>query len=254
MQSGPLAGTLFGLVLVACGHTNLTGSPRSMNDGGATQDATTTRTMPDVSDASLPDVSVPSAVEDWDACAIADAGAMAPDGAYGSPGWTCTIPAQAHSIPSCQVVPNEGPGSPSCAPTEYGLFCSEEPDASSLGCNLRFIEQAPTHAWAYCCACEGTDAGTGCVNVDLSTYDRSCNKDSDCVEITSGRMCPGGCSCGGTAINADGLCRYHQTVAPLASSGVVCNCPADFGACCRAGRCVDDFCCLNPCSDAGTGD
>jgi hypothetical protein len=231
--------------------------------------------MPSTQDASLPDASVPNfggvahgridapSVPDFGGvardCGIADAGLA--DGAYGTPGWTCTVPAQAHSVGTCQVVLNQG-WAPLCRPTEYGLSCSEELDASlseeldaSLGCRLDFFtEQAPTREVVYCCSCEGTDAATGCVNVDLSTYDRSCNKDSDCVEITSGMMCPGGCSCGGSAINVDGLCRYDQTVAPLASSGGVCNCPADFGACCRAGRCVDDFCCLNACPDAGSGD
>jgi hypothetical protein len=89
--------------------------------------------------------------------------------------------------------------------------------------------------------------------IRASDYDQSCAMDSDCVEVTEGNSCVvGGCGCGGVAINRCALPRYQ---ADLEASGVqfveTCNCPADFGACCRGGRCVDNFCCLNACPDAG---
>jgi hypothetical protein len=89
--------------------------------------------------------------------------------------------------------------------------------------------QAIPRSWVYCCPCEGTDAATGCVNVDPSTYDRSCTKDSDCIAISSGMWCPGACACcgGNAAINVAGQACYQQTVAAVQSSlNYTCNCPA----------------------------
>ncbi len=199
-----------------------------MNDAGEATDSTSMRTTPAAPDASPFDASVPDAAEPWDGCVIADAGGVAQDGAYGSPGWSCTIPDEARSTPSCQIVANQYQG---CGSIQYALSCAEEIDASSLGCRLASIEQAPTHAWGYCCYCEGADAGTGCVNVDPSTYDRSCTKDSDCMFIWSGSLCPGGCQyiCGGgnTAINVDSRACYEQALAPMAAASldIVCHCP-----------------------------
>jgi len=245
MRSGPLASTLFGLALVACGRANLVPSAGSTNDAGNAPDAT--------SMSSVLDASVPKATEVRDADDITDAGDTFQDDAYAPPPG-CTVPATAHSIATCQLVPNQGPGSPSCnRPTEYGLFCSEALDASSVGCALSFIEEAPRRGWAYCCFCEGTDAATGCVNVDLSTYDRSCSKGSDCMVIQSGMRCPGDCDCcgGNAAINVDGQARYEQTTAPLSSQWIlarglpasVCNCPSCAGS--PGPFCVHGLCSLN---------
>ena len=74
----------------------------------------------------------------------------------------------------------------------------------------------------------GTDAsaeagdGAACVNVVLSSYDQSCNVDSDCVEITSGTVCNGSCECGGSVINVDGQARYQSQVAGLTSGDCPC--------------------------------
>jgi hypothetical protein len=52
------------------------------------------------------------------------------------------------------------------------------------------------------------------VNVDLSTYDRSCGTDSDCVGVFGGKLCAGQCACfADDAINVDGLSRYQQATA-----------------------------------------
>lgn len=110
-------------------------------------------------------------------------------------------------------------------------------------------------------ACSG-DVGVrsfdaACPIIRASDYDQSCATDSDCVEVGEGNTCVEGCglSCGGRAINRCALERYLLDLAVAGfNPDPRCNCPADFGACCRAGRCVDDFCCMNPCPDAGSGD
>jgi len=95
------------------------------------------------------------------------------------------------------------------------------------------------------------DAAATCVDIDVTTYDQSCTQSSDCLEITAGMFCTGGCSCGGSLINVDGQARYNQAI-----SGIVpgaCSCPA-WGA----PTCVQDKCvfCLGPnpapgCPDGG---
>ncbi len=243
VRSTPLAGVLSGLVLVACSRTNLVESPGRTDDAGNAPDATSARAMPSVRDASAAD-----AAEAWDGCVIVDAGDVGQDGAYGSPGWTCTIPAQAPTSTICQVMSNQYGG---CAPTQYYLSCSEEFDASSLGCTYGGFgtsvigDAAPVRSYSYCCFCEGTDAATGCVNVDVSTYDRSCTKDSDCMYIGAGTWCPGDCGCCGwnAAVNGNGQTCYEQTLAQVALN-YDCNCPLspcasfDDGPVCLRGICT----------------
>jgi hypothetical protein len=96
------------------------------------------------------------------------------------------------------------------------------------------------------------DAGTGCVDIDLSTYDTSCKQDSDCVNVTAGTICTGSCQCGGAAINTDGLGRYDTAVSGLGN--VDCPCVFPGVARCVANQCT--ICGLGPgqpvgCSDGG---
>jgi hypothetical protein len=73
----------------------------------------------------------------------------------------------------------------------------------------------------------GSGDGAACVNVELSSYDQSCNVDSDCVEITSGTICNGSCECGGSVINIDGQARYQSQVAGITASGCPCAYPGN---------------------------
>ena len=232
MQTGPVACALFGLVLVACARSDVATSSGTTSDASGAPDSTSTRTTPAVPGVSLLDGSVPAA-QPWDGCVIADAGGLAQDGAYGSPGWTCTIPAQARTSTTCQIMSNQYGG---CRPTQYYLSCFEKLDASSLGCTYGgggiygSGDAPPVTTYGYCCFCEGTEAATGCVNVDVSSYDRSCTKDSDCTIIEPGMWCPGDCACGGcggSAVNKDSQACYERTIAPLLPSlDDNCNCPA----------------------------
>lgn len=92
----------------------------------------------------------------------------------------------------------------------------------------------------------GTSDGGACVNVDLSSYDTSCNQASDCTAISTGQICTGGCACDNALINASALPQYQQatsSVHPLA-----CSCPAFPLAQCIQHKCVI------PTLDAGTSD
>jgi hypothetical protein len=90
-----------------------------------------------------------------------------------------------------------------------------------------------------------TGTGTQCVNVDLTTYDQSCNEASDCVGITAGQVCPGSCGCGGAVINVDGQARYDAATAGLFTGD--CPCPAD-----GTPSCVDHVCTLCEPGPGGT--
>ncbi len=95
------------------------------------------------------------------------------------------------------------------------------------------------------------DSGT-CVDIDLSTYDTSCNVSSDCIEITAGTICSGSCACGGATINVADEGRYDAAISGIQTGA--CPCPAELPPSCVAGKCV--FCGFGPnsppgCPDAG---
>jgi hypothetical protein len=88
------------------------------------------------------------------------------------------------------------------------------------------------------CQTKTVQADSGiCVNVDLSTYDTSCQTSADCTDITSGTLCTGYCACGGSAINSSGLARYENAVAPLGNQ-TECPCPASPPIACVGGTCT----------------
>jgi hypothetical protein len=85
------------------------------------------------------------------------------------------------------------------------------------------------------------DGGVACIDFDLSTYDKSCQKDSDCINVNAGMICDRGCMCGGYAINTAAQAPYNATfaaaVAPL-PLGISCSCPALGSPHCVEGQCV----------------
>jgi hypothetical protein len=80
------------------------------------------------------------------------------------------------------------------------------------------------------------DATAACVDIDLSTYDRSCNVASDCIEINSGVLCPGACMCGGSTINKSGQARYDAAISSIQTTA--CPCPAQSPPACVNGQCT----------------
>jgi hypothetical protein len=74
-----------------------------------------------------------------------------------------------------------------------------------------------------------------CVEVALSSFDQSCNQDSDCATITTGTLCTGDCRCGGATINQSGLARYESETSGLGVSA--CHCPLEGIPHCISGTC-----------------
>jgi len=86
-------------------------------------------------------------------------------------------------------------------------------------------------------ACADAGGAPSCVTIDPTTYSTSCHVDTDCIDITSGTLCPGSCACGGTAVSASEQARYNAAVAGITSSA--CPCPSG-----GTPRCVQSGCVL----------
>jgi hypothetical protein len=94
--------------------------------------------------------------------------------------------------------------------------------------------------------CSSSGTPKNCT-ISASSYDQSCNVDSDCVGM-AGRFavqfgnfyCQSGCICGGDAINKTSVAQYVQDVSmtPLAASMASCFCPEVLGPCCANNRCT----------------
>jgi len=82
-----------------------------------------------------------------------------------------------------------------------------------------------------------TGDGSTCVDIDLSTYDQSCNQASNCILIPTGELCSGQCDCGGSLVNISEQSRFNQ-----ATSGIKfaeCSCPFEpVPECTAGGMCV----------------
>jgi hypothetical protein len=228
VRSGPLAGALFGSLLLACGRTDLATSFGGPNDAGTPPDATATQTTPS---------STRDAGAIHDASDVAEGGSMV--GEAGAAAcyvgqWSAALP-----MASCRVA--VAPTNNGCGPSQYRVTCGPAvgftPPAAD-GCVL-----VPNNGWGgetdYCCPCLSADAGAVCVDIDVSTYDHSCTKDSDCIVVSNGMICPGWCACPNAAINVDGQMRIEQAVAPLQSSlNNTCACPSAPVPVCRQGVCL----------------
>jgi hypothetical protein len=85
----------------------------------------------------------------------------------------------------------------------------------------------------------GNQSGSGgsCIEVPLSSFDTSCQKDTDCVEVTTGTLCLDGCLCGGSAINASSQAAWENDVMGL-GSGTACPCPGSPPPVCVSGTCT----------------
>jgi hypothetical protein len=80
------------------------------------------------------------------------------------------------------------------------------------------------------------EAGSTCADIELSSYDQTCTKTSDCIEITSGEICPTSCLCGGSTINKDGQAKYEAAISGIKTQ----NCPCAAGPIpsCVHGKCT----------------
>jgi hypothetical protein len=103
----------------------------------------------------------------------------------------------------------------------------------------------------------------GCL-IQVSSYDQSCNVDSDCVSVVeglpvgSGNYCEPSCICPDEAINRAAAAQFATAVlrTPRGSGAVAhtpCySCPNDLGPCCVSGKCSTACPCTSPaCSSSG---
>jgi hypothetical protein len=86
-----------------------------------------------------------------------------------------------------------------------------------------------------------TCADAAAQNIMASSYDQSCQKDSDCIAIEEGNFCDPGRNdgCTNAAINKSALARYQADLAKT-QAGVcygLSGCGAEFGPCCQSGVC-----------------
>jgi hypothetical protein len=92
--------------------------------------------------------------------------------------------------------------------------------------------------------CSSSGTPKNCT-ISASSYDQSCNVDSDCVGMADryavqfGNYCQSACMCGGDAINKTSVAQYVQDVTPLTASMAGCFCPSvNTDACCENNRCT----------------
>jgi hypothetical protein len=96
-----------------------------------------------------------------------------------------------------------------------------------------------------CCA---VNEDAGCTEIQASSYDQSCNSDSDCVAVSVGNTCAE-CvfACGENvgAINAAAIGQYSADVAKTPAGIALCGCASEpmHAACCRGGQCHADNAC-----------
>jgi len=81
----------------------------------------------------------------------------------------------------------------------------------------------------------GSGGGGSCVNIDLSSYDQSCQSASDCVYIASGQVCSGQCDCPDAVINASGQAEYEVAIASVTPAA--CFCPGQAEPQCNDHQC-----------------
>jgi hypothetical protein len=106
----------------------------------------------------------------------------------------------------------------------------------------------PTCSNHQCILCKGgpndppacyPDASTGlCVDVNASSFDRSCKVDSDCIEVATGALCTGQCRCPTDTISASAQGAYDMAIAPILNGPPPnCLCPSPGYAYCSGGTC-----------------
>ena len=92
--------------------------------------------------------------------------------------------------------------------------------------------------------------GGVCIVLQPTTGDLACKADGDCAFAITGRVCPGDCCGGGSAVNTAAAARLAHAAAAVAQasqcSGVACGAP--FGQ----PRCIQGSCAACDTSSAGT--
>ncbi len=82
----------------------------------------------------------------------------------------------------------------------------------------------------------GDGGGKTCVNIDVSSYDQSCNSAMDCFVIGTGDVCSGSCDCPDTPVNVSGQAQYNAAIAGIKFG--MCGCPVRGSLACLGGMCA----------------
>jgi hypothetical protein len=140
-------------------------------------------------------------------------------------GGTCTLCGPGSTDPSCGTTTSDGGVIYAESSTyEGGYYDGGSYDGGSYEASAADVTTGPK------------DSSTGiCVDIVLSSYDQTCTTSADCIDITSGTLCPGSCDCGGSTINKDGQAKYNAATAGIKFGG--CPCPAPLPPMCISGMC-----------------
>jgi hypothetical protein len=121
-------------------------------------------------------------------------------------------------------------------------FCANVgPGATPKSC----LDLGPT---MLCCA---ANADAGCTEIQASSYDQSCQSDSDCVTVNVGNACAEctfACGTNVGAISVGAMSQYVVDVDKTPAGAADCGCPAEqiISPCCRGGQChADNACALD---------
>jgi hypothetical protein len=93
------------------------------------------------------------------------------------------------------------------------------------------------------------DAGD-CIQVNPSSFSRACASNNDCILVTTGILCSGGCACGDTPINNASLAAYEALTSSIMLEGCPCSDPGQ--PTCIQGTCT--LCSFGPNQPPGCGD
>ena len=87
--------------------------------------------------------------------------------------------------------------------------------------------------------CDELDAGAPCDKPTIlaSSYDQSCNVDSDCAAVFSGSLCST-CTCPNATISQDAMAAYQADVAAAGPGPQDCFCPVSPTPSCNGGVCT----------------
>jgi hypothetical protein len=136
------------------------------------------------------------------------------------------------SLPEVACPPCASPGEPRCAFGQCTLCDSNRPGCGDGG--VRIVDAGGRDTGSGGDATTTLDGGR-CVEVVLLTYSLSCSSSSDCTLIQTGEVCSGQCECGGSAVSAGELSRYHDATAGIVFAA--CPCEASPAPQCVAGAC-----------------
>jgi hypothetical protein len=114
--------------------------------------------------------------------------------------------------------------------------CPVEPNVQCIAHTCTIADEAGDSGITIDDGSVSVEGSSTCVDIELSSYDRSCTTASDCIEITSGEICPGSCECGGSTINKDGQAKYEAAISGIKTAA--CPCAAGPLPECVHGKCT----------------